>query len=909
MTIYANVLSKQPEDWPAETSVTKPGSRWWWMGSAVDEANLTKNLESYASAGMGSMEITPIYGVQGNDSAEVDFLSQKWMKLYNHTQKEAARLNLNIDMSTGTGWPFGGPSVSLQDAACKLITLEFQLKEGETLNKPIEVIDTKQQNARLLKLMAYPEKGKCLDLTALVTSQKLNWKAPEGNWRLIAAFSGNTFQKVKRPSAGGEGWVLNHFSQTAVSNYLNRFTKAFQESGATVPRAFFNDSYEVYEADWTPDLFEQFETRRGYKLEDYLPQFLSNQRTDTVARIVSDYRETLAELLLENFTRQWTGWANGLGSHTRNQAHGSPGNLIDLYAAVDIPECEGFGLSEFNIKGLRKDSLTRHNDSDLSMLKYASSAAHIAGKPYTSSETFTWLTEHFRTSFSQCKPDLDLMFTAGVNHIFFHGTTYSPAEVSWPAWKFYASVDMSPTNPLWHDAVPFFKYISRTQSFLQMGKPDNDFLIYLPVYDMWNDTKGRLLMFDIHKMAERAPGFIDVINKINGAGYDVDYVSDNFIRSASCLNNKIITLGKNAYKAIIIPGVKKMPADVLEKLIALARQGATIIFVSDYPSDVPGFGKLNDRRKTFRKQYKNLPEVTFNQTTITQVGKGKIITGKDYTSVLQATGIAAENMKSEFHLQSVRRSHPDGFHYFIAALKPTDTDEWITLGVPAQSAIFYDPLTGNKGKASLRQQQGKTQVQLQLASGASIILKTFTNQNIDLPDWKYIVSTGTPVDLNDDWTLTFVKSVPEIIDTFHLPELCPWTRINTLETRTNMGTARYSKRFMLTLGSESDWILDLDDVRETARVKINGVEVGTLWSVPYRISVGNYLKTGTNTMEIEVTGLPANRIAEMDRQGIPWRRFKDINIVDIHYKKTGYQHWGIMPAGLNGTVKLIPVQY
>lgn len=138
LTIYANVLSQQPEDWPAETSVTKPGSRWWWMGSAVDEANLTKNLESYASAGMGSMEITPIYGVQGNDSAEVDFLSQKWMKLYNHTQKEAARLNLNIDMSTGTGWPFGGPSVSLQDAACKLITLEFQLKKAKPLTNQLK---------------------------------------------------------------------------------------------------------------------------------------------------------------------------------------------------------------------------------------------------------------------------------------------------------------------------------------------------------------------------------------------------------------------------------------------------------------------------------------------------------------------------------------------------------------------------------------------------------------------------------------------------------------------------------------------------------------------------------------------------------------------------------------------------
>ncbi|MBF4212310.1 glycosyl hydrolase family 2, partial [Pseudomonas donghuensis] len=87
------------------------------------------------------------------------------------------------------------------------------------------------------------------------------------------------------------------------------------------------------------------------------------------------------------------------GALVRNQAHGSPANLLDLYATVDIPEIEGFGLSDFGIKGLRRDpDFTRPNFSDISMLKYASSAAHVMGKPFTSSETFTWLTEHFRTS-------------------------------------------------------------------------------------------------------------------------------------------------------------------------------------------------------------------------------------------------------------------------------------------------------------------------------------------------------------------------------------------------------------------------------------------------------------------------------------------------------------------------------
>lgn len=414
----AGFLSAQDVSWPEIGLDAKPAARWWWMGSAVDKENLTRNLEAYAAAGMGTMEITPIYGVQGNDAKDIPFLSPRWMQMLQYTESEASRLGMQIDMNTGTGWPFGGPEVGIEDAACKLFVTEYRLEGGNTLDKRIEVADKKQKPyAKLERLMAFSDMGKCLDLTDKVKDGMLCWKAPKGSWRLIAAFCGKTLQKVKRAAPGGEGYVMNHFSARAVKNYLGRFERAFDgkfkdtAGGATAyPHNFFNDSYEVYGADWSEGLFDEFLARRGYKLEEHLPEFLAaGERSDKTRRIISDYRETLGELLQENFTRQWTEWAHRHGAKTRNQAHGSPGNLIDLYATVDIPECEGFGLSDFGIRGLRKDSLTRPNDSDLSMLKYASSGAHIAGKPYTSSETFTWLTEHFRTSLSQCKPDIDLM--------------------------------------------------------------------------------------------------------------------------------------------------------------------------------------------------------------------------------------------------------------------------------------------------------------------------------------------------------------------------------------------------------------------------------------------------------------------------------------------------------------------
>lgn len=915
----AGTLSAQSVSWPEVTVEAKPAARWWWMGSAVDAANLTHNLEAYSKAGMGTMEITPIYGVQGNDTNDIQFLSPQWMQMLRHTESEAARLGMKIDMNTGTGWPFGGPEVSIEDAACKLLIEEYTLKGGERLKEKVEVTDEKQRPyARLARLMAFrvltdsstPKEQKavrCYNLTSKLIDGKLNWKAPKGEWQLIAAFVGKTFQKVKRSAPGGEGYVMNHFSAKAVSNYLGRFERAFAgqttDGSAGTPTAyphnFFNDSYEVYGADWTDDLFEQFARRRGYKLEEHLPEFLSQERTETTRRIVSDYRETLAELLQENFTRQWTDWAHKHGSRTRNQAHGSPGNLIDLYATVDVPECEGFGLSDFGISGLRKDSLTRPNDSDLSMLKYASSAAHIAGKPFTTSETFTWLTEHFRTSLSQCKPDIDLMFVSGVNHTYFHGTTYSPVQAAWPGWKFYASIDMSPTNNIWRDAPAFFDYITRCQSFLQMGQPDNDFLVYLPVYDMWDEQGGRLLLFDIHKMARRAPRFIEAVHRIYDAGYDMDYISDNFIRNAMCQDGKILTSGGVSYKALVVPGARLMPADVLEKLLQLVDEGAMIVFLEQYPEDVPGLNSLSGRRAEFNNVLAQIKE---------REGKGNVIFGTDYVRTLAATAAVPEEMKTTFGLSIIRRSNPEGHHYFISALKAEDTEGWVPLAVQARSAMLYNPMNGTSGKARLRQNNGRTEVFLQLASGESVILKTFDSQEVDVPEYGYWSEMKNLLS-DRQWGFRFVEATPAVGATPDSVSLGSWTELAAEGARHTMGTACYTTTFTVKNPADAgEWMLDLGDVRESARVRINGQEVATLFAVPYRCLAGKYLHAGVNTLEVEVTNLPANRIADMDRRNVPWRIYKDANIVNIHYKKDNYGKWEPVPSGLLGPVRLIPMQ-
>ena len=124
-----------------------------------------------------------------------------------------------------------------------------------------------------------------------------------------------------------------------------------------------------------------------------------------------------------------------------------------------------------------------------------------------------------------------------------------------------------------------------------------------------------------------------------------------------------------------------------------------------------------------------------------------------------------------------------------------------------------------------------------------------------------------------------------------------------------MATGVYTNAIDVNKANTDDWILDLADVRESARVYINHNYVGTLWAVPYRLKVGKWLKEGNNIIEIEVTNLPANRISEMDKKGEKWRIFNEINVVNLNYKDIPYNNWQPMPSGLNGDVKLIPIDY
>lgn len=944
------VRAQQPTDWYPVARDHKPFVRWWWPGSAVDREGLTYNLEQFAQKGIGGVEITPIYGVQGNEASDIDYLSPRWMEMLRHTISEGERLGIEIDMSNCTGWPFGGPNISTDHSARKRIVEEWTLRKGECIADKIRPRDPRQQPlAKLERVMAFDGRRR-LDLTERVGGDTLlRWRAPRGEWNVYALFSGRTLQKVKRAAPGGAGLVMNHYDSTALGHYLRRFDEAFAASGCPWPNTFFNDSFEVYGADWDDRLLAAFERLNGYRLEEYLPEFLARDGSDLSARVVTDYRRTLFEMLLANFTRPWTAWAHARGVRTRNQAHGSPGNIIDLYAAVDIPECESFGQTPFAIPGLhRDDGPSRENDADPAVLKFASSAAHLTGKRQTSAEALTWLTEHFRTPLALCKPEIDQMFAAGVNHLYFHGAPYSPAGAAFPGWLFYATVNLSPTNSIWRDAQGLFGYVARCQAFLTAGEPDNDLLLYLPLYDIWREQQGKqFLMFDIHKMDRTMPRFKQAVQTVLAAGYDCDYLSDRYLRTLRVeADGTLVSEGGARYRALVLPDCRLMPLESMRRLAELVREGATVAFIGSVPDDVPGLSDLKRRRKALRKLFRELPELpATDRTAVITYGKGRLITGRSYAEVLAATNARPEPFRFLEGGQMIRRTNEvGGKNYFLALLGSRAVDGWVTLSTRAAAVELFDPLTGERGMALTRTDaEGTTDVRLQLPAGGSMLLKCFPEPPAEAPEaWNYYVpDTERTRTLDRNWVLQFLESDPAmgsrnnapdagheqaarmldrerigieaadpaeksyIIDTPH-----SWTEIADPVASVNVGTARYSLTFTLDdPETAADWVLDLGDVRESAAVRVNGHPVGVLWSVPFTLRIGRWLRAGENTLEVDVTNLPANRIADMERRGVRWRIFKDANVASVtNAKEFDFGQWKVVPSGLNAPVTLTPVQ-
>jgi len=523
--------------------------RWWWFGPFVEEAELARELEAMAASGLGGVEVAFTYPLSTAGTAD-GFLSERFSSRLRFAAETAARLGLRFDVTLGSGWSFGGPHITGETAARRLrwdarevppraarIAVEQPWPDDELVAAYIGEGSLQEPPARWRSL---PARDGALEV-------------PEGSGprMVLLAVSSPTGQNVKRAALGAEGPVLDHYSRVATEAHLRAVADPLL---AAIPSglvtAVFCDSLEVYEADWTPALPEEFRARRGYDLLPQLP--VLHTRGEGSERVRADVAETLGELYEENFVAVLHAWAQQRGVLLRIQSYGQPPGSLSAYRHADLPEGEGWGWRS------------------VTQTKWATSAAHLYERRVVSSETWTWV-----HSPSLAATPLDLAGEAhehlllGVNQLIGHGWPYSPPGAQAPGWLFYAAGALGDANPWWPAMPALATYLQRLCWLLRQGDPVVDVALFAPARDAARRfTPGSRGYLDLwHATREHIGETLPAA--LREAGYDYDLVDDTALREVD----------RRRYRAVVLPFVHDLPAGTARLLEEHARGGGAVITV------------------------------------------------------------------------------------------------------------------------------------------------------------------------------------------------------------------------------------------------------------------------------------------------------------------------------------------
>ena len=852
---------------PAVFSTAKPWAYWWWPGSAVTEKGITYNLESFAKAGFGGLHIIPIYGAKGYEEQFQSFLGPGWQAKFSFVLKEAQRLHLGIDMTLGTGWPLGGPQIKSENAAKSYKIEEVQIPKGSTYTRPK---DCKAASIYVNDVFVN-------HLTA-------SFHADSADTKVVLFRQVLTNQQVKRAAPGGEGLVMDHFNKKAFEVYREAFVPLLSKAHPPL-RALYNDSYEVYGANFTPDFFDKFQALNGYDLRIYLNVLAKTKATSVNENhIWADYHRTIAALLLSEFTEPFAQWITRMGFISRDQAHGSPGNLLDLYAAVDIPETEFFGSKPFKIPGYRVDpdyDTLRFGIPDVRNLKLASSAANLLGKKRVSAETATWLGNHFQVSLSQVKPVVDQVFIGGVNHIFYHGATYSPPEIAWPGWLFYASTNFNPQSHFWEALPELNRYIETCQTMLQALPTDADVLMYFPMDDIWHERNGygKLHPLDLHANSRDwmvNTSFGHWSSLMQDKGFQLDYISDLLLKKLKISPRKtFITSAGGEYKLLLIPAPHFMGLETIELLASWVKQGLPVYFLEHAPLLRNTFLFSGDQQARWDAAW--------------QILHTRWVA--DPVNILARHRVAQEKI-AEQGISFIRKKSGSGAQYFLANLSNQFTEGMVQLAKMGTAVSIEDPLVGSKIETKLTKDK---QFFLHLAPGQSVIVRSLaTGKSLPAPLLTKVLISPKQI------SLQFPAGGPSAQK---MDSLRFWTVDSTSHDYWGKGT--YAFDFDASpdqIGQKL--VMHLDQVRDWVRVRLNGKDLGIIWSLPYQIQIPAGLLQARNHVEFEVTNVSANRIRKLDRDHVTWKNFYEINFVDIQYRPFDASKWSVTESGLQGPIYL-----
>jgi hypothetical protein len=845
--------------------------RWWWFGPAVTKPELQRELEQMKAEGIGGVEIATLYPLALDDpglNAEKTgfhnqrFLSDEHLDAIRFAATAARKLGLRVDITLGSGWPFGGPHIPITQAAGELRVETIPVPPGKD---SIAVPDITTGEHLIAAFLAPAREGQVSWRDAKQASSIVNGRlqispALEIANHAIFFISSRTGMTVKRPAFGAEGFVLDHYDRSAIETHLHavgdRLLEAF---GDQAPYAVFSDSLEDYGSNWTGDLMEQFRARRGYDLTPYLPALIGDIGPQTAA-VRHDWGETLTELANERYLAPLHAWAQQHHSLLRSQTYGFPPVTLSSNRYADLPEGEG------------KASLLMWRE--FSDTRWAASAGHLFNRPVISSETWTWLhSPAFRATPLDLKAEADLHFLQGINQLVGHGWPYSPAEAGDPGWRMYAAAALNAHNP-WSFVMPdLARYLQRVSFALRQGKPANDVALLLPNDDIWSsfsvrpestpvisqggfNTAGSNFSMDEPLQGDSLVS--RVIPQVLDAGFNFDFIDADAIAAVGI-----------PYPVLILCGIDRLPLATYQKIEEYARHGGIVIAAHSLPSTAPGLVDAESDGQQIRELSQRLFRAS---DAVGHFIPDEMQLGTSLAGYLTPDVVFSPRTP---RLGFIHRKLATGDLYFIANTSNRPHHVQATFRHPTKHSEWWDPFTGEVFTAG---NSNPVDLHLQPYESRLILLTESA-----IPPGKMQPAVRAPsrtIDLTSDWTVTF----SEINQTIAMAKLHSWSEDPALKYYS--GQVSYLKKFNLTAQDLSRGISGVLDfgpgtpieeptplpphsmkaylegpIREAAEVYVNGDRAGSVWHPPYTIEVTRFLKPGENDLRILVGNTAINSLA------------------------------------------------
>lgn len=732
------------------------------------------------------------------------------------------------------------------------------------------------------KDVKFPDPQEVLDISKYMSADGvLNWEVPAGNWLIMRM--GMRFIDVQNGPASfeAEGLEVDKMSAAHIAEHFDAFIgdimKRVPPEDRKTLKVTVIDSYERGGQNFTDGFLEEFKQRYGYDATPFLPVYDGHiiGNVDMSERFLWDLRRLVAD----DISYKYVG-----GLRDISHKHGLTTWLENYGHSGFAGESLQYGGQSDEVAGEYWWSPGKTDGKFESRI--AASAAHIYGKNKVWAESFTsgsW-TENY--AFSAHPADLkrvgDWAFIEGINSTLLHVYIQQPYENKYPGVDAWFGTEFNRKNTWFSQMDLFTTYHKRCNFMLQQGLNKADVAYFT---------------------GEDVPQMSGVVSPELPLGYDYDFINAEVIlRDLSVKDGQLVLPHGTSYRILVLPKKQTMRPELLKKIEELVAQGAVIL------GSAPGKSPSLQDYPNADLAVQQLALKLWGDSSVKQhqYGKGMVLSDMGLSEALALLKATPDFLVDNKNIHYKHRTVGNKEIYFLANSSTKTIDFRATFRVKNLQPELWDPLTGEVRVLSVHETSGDAiTVPLQLsASGSAFIVfrnlgLSSSNKLISNFPEPQVIST-----LNHKWEVQFendsIKRGPAKPVIFN--QLTDWSQNSDERIRHFSGTAVYTTTLTLDKKNKDENLyLDLGELTAMAKVKINGIYVGGVWTAPYRVNVTGKLRSGKNKIEITVVNTWKNRL--IGDYTLPEKnRIVRSENANLSAKSS------LQPSGLLGPVQLISIK-